>query len=151
MRLPVLILRIHNGRVLVHHGVALSVRVAPLNATLATDAVNCARLVKEVKEAVLWGFPFDGQLLQVDHLVCVHDLLNQIVCLQLIHSSYIIVSRVVNFLETEEFALEIFEKFGEFLVVACELIVPSLGFLLLNEAVVSLVMHILLVLLGALV
>lgn len=87
----------------------------------------------------------------MDHLVSMHDLLDQIVGLQFVHATHIVVTSVVNFLETQELSLKIFEKFGEFLVVRSELIVPPLSFLLLDQAIVSLVVHILFVLLSALV
>lgn len=106
-------LGVHDRRILVHDRVALGGRVGSLEAGVASYGVA---LRQEDEEGVPRRVPLDRQLLQVDNLVGVHDLLDEITCLLIIHRPDFLNALVISFLELFEAFLQLDELVGEELV-----------------------------------
>ena len=107
-------LRVHDRRILVHERVALSGRVGALVARVASNRV---RLRQEGEERVPRRLPLDRELLQVDDLVRVHDFLDEVAGLLVVHRPNLLDALVVRLLKLLEALLQLDELVGEELVV----------------------------------
>ena len=108
-----LVLTVHDGGVLVER-VALRLGVSSLVAAVSSTG-SIGVLVKEFVELVGRWFPWDGQLLQVDNSISVHDLGHEVFSLLLIHTPDILVLFVVSSHEVLELFLRLGELLGELL------------------------------------
>ena len=121
-------LGVHDRSVLVHQGVALSGRVGTLVAGVSGNGI---RLGQEGKELVSGRLPFDRELLQMDDLVSVHDLLDQVARLLIVHRPDLLDTLVIGLFESLESLLQLDELVGEQLVALREghVQVPSISLL----------------------
>ena len=102
----------------------MSGRVSALEGGLASD---CIRLREPGKEGVLGRLPLDRELLQVNDLVSVHDLLDKITRLLIVHRPDLLDLLVVSLFELLKALLKLDELVCEQLVVLCEGGVEILG------------------------
>ena len=107
----------------------MSGRVSALKGGLASD---CIRLREPGKEGVLGMLPLDRELLQVNDLVSVHDLLDKITRLLIVHRPDLLDLLVVSLFELLKALLKLDELIGEQLVLLSVVHVSVLGLSLLN-------------------
>jgi len=90
-------------------------------------------IMQEFKELVRRWLPTNVELLFVDDLVAVHDLLDEILRLRLIHVPDFLDAHLVGLHEVLELSLEIGELLGQLFVLNSEIAVGLLSLLLLSE------------------
>jgi len=77
--------------------------------------------------------PLDGELLQVDYLIGVHDLLDEVACLRVIHGPDLLDALVIGLLKPLKSLLKLDVLIGELLVFLCVRVVNIFCLLLLNR------------------
>ena len=87
---------------------------------------------------ILRWLPLDGELLQVDNLVSLHDFLDELASLLVVHRPNLLDALVIGLFEPFKSLLELDELVGEELVLLCELNVQVLGISLLNAKEITL-------------
>lgn len=88
-----------------------------VRAFVAGVARDCVRFRQECEKGICWRVPLDGKLLQVDDFVSVHDLLNQIACLLVVHGPDLLDALVIGLFKSLEALLQLDELVCEQLVV----------------------------------
>lgn len=129
-----LVLAIHDGCVLVHLRLALSLRVSTFVAGVANTGMSATlTVVQKFEELVNRRLPTNVKLLFVNHLIAVHDFLYHLFSLGLIHVPDFFDAYLVGLHEVLELSLEISKLFGQLLVLNSEVAVSLLSLLLLGE------------------
>ena len=70
-------------------------------------------VIEEVEDGVSWALPWDGELLEMDDFVAMHDLLDEFLSFFLIHTPDFTDLAVICFFESFIFGLEFLEVISE--------------------------------------
>ena len=108
-----------------HNRILLCGRFGALEAGVVGDGV---RLREEGKELVPRWLPLNRELLEVDDLVGVHELLNEVTGLGIVHSPDLLDTLIISLFEPFETFLELDELISEDLIFLGEFCVQILGF-----------------------
>ena len=96
-----------------HNRVLLGGRFGALEAGIVGDGV---RLREEGKELVPRWLPLNRELLEVDNLVSVHELLNEVTGLGIVHGPDLLNTLIISLFEPFETFLELDELISEDLI-----------------------------------
>jgi len=113
----VVILKVRSGLVLlmlaVHQRSVLGLRSATF---LLIGTFRDVGVIQEVEDWVRWAFPWDRQLLEMDHFIAVHDLFDEFLGFLFIHRPDFTNTSFICLFETFILCLQLFEILGKCLV-----------------------------------